>query len=540
MSLMGTTEDDVRSFLISLVPPGRHQTNLAVFTVIMLICVLVLTLPFAHIYLSHTEVFVPAYAAAVFVNELITTTLLLVLYSVQRSTAVLALSMGYLFSGLLIIPWAVTFPDVFAQLRLPDTGLQSTVWIAISRRLGFPLFILAYLMIRDDALSIRKPFHRVRRAIIGSITGISFLVGGICLIVFTSDDALPEIMRDARNISSLWQYVPATALLLYAICLITLWRRRRSLLDLWLMVVLCTLIFEVILLSYLGGGLRLSVGWWSGRFFGFVSATVILLVLLSETTLLYARLARSIAAERRTRESRLTAMEALSATIAHEINQPLASMITNADAGVRWLQKSKPDLEETRTALERIVRDGHRAGKVVESVRSMFRKGTQERGPVDLNGLIAEVLRCSQSEVTIGHVTLQTEVDKQLPLVTGNQIQLQQVVWNLISNAIDSMRPVTDRARVLRVSCKRQNRDAVLFSIEDTGIGMTLDDKNQIFEPFYTTKSDGMGMGLMFCRAIIESHGGQLWMKENIPHGTIFLFTLPGADEILPDMRAST
>lgn len=538
MPLTGNIESD-HPFLLSVMPPGRRHKISAVLVLLALVCILALTMPFAGTSLAHTEIFVPAYAAAVFVTELITATLLLVLYSVQRSSAILVLSLGYLFSALLMIPWAVTFPDLFIHMGLGDTGLQSTAWIAILRRLGFPIFVLAYALMGDDANSVRNQHRPVHFKIIGSIAGIIIIVCGFSWFILASEETLPELMRDARNVSDLWKYVPGVALLLYSLGLVSLWRRKRSVLDLWLMVVLCTLFFEVLLLSYLGGGLRLSVGWWSGRFFGFISATVILLVLLSETTLLYTRLARSVSAERQTRESRLTAMEALSATIAHEINQPLASMVTNADAGMRWLQKDSPDLEETRAALERIIRDGHRAGKVIESVRAMFRKGTHERGPVDVTGLIAEVLHSSQSEAKIGRVTLQTEFDKQLPLVTGNQIQLQQVVWNLVSNAIDAMRPVTDRARILSISCECQDRDTVLFIIEDTGVGISDDDKHRIFEPFYTTKTDGMGMGLMFCRTIVESHGGQLWIKDNIPYGAIFLFTLPAADDFLPDMRIS-
>jgi signal transduction histidine kinase len=191
-------------------------------------------------------------------------------------------------------------------------------------------------------------------------------------LIVTRDAALPQFMSDARNVSALWQYVPATAVFLYLTGFTVLWTRRRSVLDLWLMVALCTLLIEILLLSYLSAGLRLSVGWWAGRLYGFTSASVVLLVLLSETTTLYGRLASSVAAERRAREARLTSMEAMSASIAHEVNQPLASMVTNADAGLRWLGRKSPDLEETRAALKRIVSDGHRTGKVIEGIRTMF------------------------------------------------------------------------------------------------------------------------------------------------------------------------
>jgi signal transduction histidine kinase len=498
---------------------------------VILVAALLVTAPFARIALENTEGLLPVYAAAVFVNELITSALLLVLFSVERSPALLTLSIGYLFSGVMALPWALTFPGVFASLGLPDAGLQSTAAIATLRRLGFPLFALAYALMKDSGPSVRFSRGSVRTIILGSIAGVVAIACGLTWLIVTSDEELPRFMRDTRNVSALWQYVPAMAVCLYVVGLLVLWTRRRSVLDLWLMVVLCTLLIEIILLSYLSSGLRLSVGWWAGRLYGLVSASIVLLVLLSETTTLYARLARSVSAERRAREARLTAMEALSASIAHEVNQPLASMVTNADAGLRWLGRQSPDLAEVRAALNRIVSDGHRAGKVIEGIRTMFKKGAQERVSVNVNRLIDEVLRRCQGEVQLGHVSIQAELDAQLPLVTGSPVQLQQVISNLIANAIDAMSVVTDRERVLRVTSALQDSRSILVSVEDSGTGLDPKYKERIFEPFFTTRSDGMGMGLMFCRSVIEAHGGRLWMTDNEPQGAIFRFTLPSADD---------
>jgi signal transduction histidine kinase len=406
-------------------------------------------------------------------------------------------------------------------------GLQSTAWFAALRRLGFPLFVLAYALLKNSDLATRNSYGSVRRTILGSVAGTFIIVCGLTWLIVTSEDMLPRFMRDEKHISGLWQYIPATAVLLYVAGLVILRTRLRSVLDLWLMIVLCTLLIETVLLAYFSAGLRFSAGWWAGRLFGLTSASVVLLVLVSETTTLYAQLARSMAAERRTREARLTAMEALSASIAHEINQPLASMITNADAGLRWLGNNNPDLEETRAALARIVSDGHRAGKVIDGIRTMFRKGAQERVPLNMNRLIEEVLRRSQHEVQLAHVVIHTDLDEQLPRVTGNPVQLQQVVSNLVENAIDAMSSVTDQPRVLLVEYQRQDADNVLVSVKDSGSGLNPQDSDRLFEPFFTTKPDGMGMGLMFCRSIIEAHGGRLWAKDNVPQGAVFQFTLP-------------
>jgi C4-dicarboxylate-specific signal transduction histidine kinase len=292
------------------------------------------------------------------------------------------------------------------------------------------------------------------------------------------------------------------------------------------MVVLCVWLIETFLLGYISAG-RFSVGWWAGRIYGLASSSTVLLVLLSETTALYARLARSVSAERRIREARLTTMEVLSATIAHEVNQPLTSMVTHADAGLRWLERESPDIGEAKAALRSIVNNGHRAAKIIESVRMGFRKGTQDRTPLNINEIIQEVLGHTRSEVRLNRVSIRTDLDRNLPLVTGNPVQLSQVVLNLVTNAVDAMSSVTDRARVLRIRSALHEPDSIMVSVEDAGIGLDAEHKDRIFEPFFTTKSHGLGMGLMICQSIIEAHGGRLWMMNNIPKGTTFHFTLP-------------
>ncbi|MDP3254526.1 sensor histidine kinase, partial [Bosea sp. (in: a-proteobacteria)] len=265
----------------------------------------------------------------------------------------------------------------------------------------------------------------------------------------------------------------------------------------------------------------------AGRFSGLVSASIILVVMLTETIAVYARLARATAAERRARQNRLTAMEALSATIAHEVNQPLGSMVTNANAGLRWLDKPQPALDEARAAMRRIVEEGHRANKVVSSIRTMFMKGTRERTPLDLNLLIEQVVKQSGVELRLDDGAVTLDLDCRAPFVIGNAIQLQQVVANLIDNAVEAMRPIPARQRRLRIGTSVNDHSEVVVSVADTGPGLDSATLDRIFEPFFTTKADGMGMGLMFCRSTIEAHGGRLWTSSNRPRGAVFTFSLP-------------
>jgi PAS domain S-box-containing protein len=234
--------------------------------------------------------------------------------------------------------------------------------------------------------------------------------------------------------------------------------------------------------------------------------------------------------------SRQMTVGAMTASIAHEVNQPLAAIVTNADAGLRWLSREEPDLDEVRSLLRRIVSDGHRASEVIASIRSMFGKGAPEKNsPVSVNDLLGDVLALVNGELESHQILLRTEMLEGLPLVMAERIQLQQVLLNLIINAIEAMSSVGDRERVLLVSSMVCEADQVLITIKDSGTGIDPTHMDRIFDAFFTTKARGMGIGLSICRSIVEPHGGRLWASPHSPHGTIFHLKLPSAaaDKVL-------
>lgn len=516
--------------LISAARPTDLQRRLAPAILLALVLGLAPVVPFARIPLSGTETFLPAYAAAVLVVELVTAVLLYALFVAQRGPAVLILATGYLLTGLLVIPWALSFPGVFDALGI-DMGLQSTAAIASLRRFAFPVAVIWYVMIKDRTGPIPWAAPSATALVAAVIIATMILVGLVTVAGILVGHALPPLMRDARHVAALWLAVPAIALMLYGVALLLLWRRGRSVLDLWLMVVVAILAIEIIFLSYVSGGIRMSIGWWVGRVLGLMAASTVLVVLLTETTLLYARLARSVAAERRIREARISAMEALSATIAHEVSQPVAGMITNANAGLRWLGQGSVGQAEARAALERIVRDGHRAGEVVTGVRAMFQPGTRAREALGLNACIRDAMERCREEAKAHRVTVQFDLGDDLVPVAGNRIQLEQVVSNLVVNAIEAMRDHPGPDRRLTIRTRMLEDDMVQVAVEDTGPGLPGGQVEQSFAPFHTTKPGGMGMGLMFCRFVVECHGGRLWAENAEGGGARFLFTLPRFQE---------
>jgi PAS domain S-box-containing protein len=227
------------------------------------------------------------------------------------------------------------------------------------------------------------------------------------------------------------------------------------------------------------------------------------------------------------RVARATTLGELTASIAHEINQPLGAMVANGNAGLRWLDRATPDVDEARAAFTRIVNDGHRAGEVIESIRAMFKNVDQEKTPIDINELVRDMLGLMLGELRANHVSVQTTLDDSLPDVTGNRVQLQQVILNLIRNAIEAMNSVTNRARVLRIGSVVHEPDGVLVSVEDSGTGLNPNDTERIFDSFFTTKPQGTGLGLSISRSIIEGHRGRLWASPGIDHGALFNVLLP-------------
>jgi C4-dicarboxylate-specific signal transduction histidine kinase len=231
-----------------------------------------------------------------------------------------------------------------------------------------------------------------------------------------------------------------------------------------------------------------------------------------------------------THVNRVATVGEFSASIAHEVNQPLTGIVATASAGRRWLNAAKPNIEEARAAFDKIEVAGHRAADIIKNVRSMFRKDTQNKSQVEINQLIRSVLELVDIDLRKHEIHLKSRLEDQIPPVIGNQVQLQQVILNLIMNAIDAMQPV--QLRVLSVESKLNGHGIVQVSIEDNGTGIDPADLGKIFKPMFTTKDHGMGMGLSICHSIIENHNGRIWATAGSKSGTIFHLDLPGVNRL--------
>jgi C4-dicarboxylate-specific signal transduction histidine kinase len=223
-------------------------------------------------------------------------------------------------------------------------------------------------------------------------------------------------------------------------------------------------------------------------------------------------------------------MGELTVSLAHDVNQPIAAAVTNANTCLRWLARDHPDVEEARAAAMRIVKDGTRAAEIISRIRQLFKKGTSQRELVDVNEVIREMIVLLRGETRQYNIIVETELTADLPQIMVDRVQLQQVLMNLMVNGIEAMKDV-DGTRELAIRSQRTQNEEVVVSVTDSGVGLPPQQKEQIFNAFFTTKPHGTGMGLRISRSIIESHGGRLWAANNSPRGASFCFTLPSKTE---------
>jgi C4-dicarboxylate-specific signal transduction histidine kinase len=225
--------------------------------------------------------------------------------------------------------------------------------------------------------------------------------------------------------------------------------------------------------------------------------------------------------------NRVATMGQLTASITHEVKQPIGAAVANAQAALHFLARRPPELEEVREALEAIVETGQRAGEIIERIRGLIKKAPPRKDCLDINAGIREVIELTRGESVKNGISMQADLADGLPLIEGDRVQLQQVILNLIVNAVEAMSGASDGTRELLVSSRKADPGGVLVGVRDSGPGLAPETLEHVFDAFYTTKPGGLGMGLSICRSIIDSHGGRLSAEANEPRGAIFQFTLP-------------
>jgi signal transduction histidine kinase len=525
-----------RSFTLVSLPPGPAQERLALAVMLALaVCVAFFAGPLSSIQLEGIPNFTPALIMPLVMTEALTAMLLYAQFSIIGSVALVVLASGYLFTSITLVAWLLALPGVFSPGGVLGAGLQSGLWIGVTPPLAFPLFVIAYALLKDATPTMRKPRHPPGSVVAASVVIVSAAVCAATILLIAFDAQLPRIMLDSTHFSRLFVPLSVAIVSLTYVALAVVWYKRGSVLDLWLIVVMWAHASGGMTLLATPTHARFTIGWYATRGFEFIAGSVVLFVLLYEITVLYGQLLGAVLAQRREREARLMTGDAVAATIAHEIKQPLTGMVTNVRTGLRWLDRS--ELDEAKLAMKRAAADGDRVAAVIDSIRSLFKRDTANRSPFDLNKLIAEALSFLRYDLQKYGVKAETQSAVQPAPVVGNAVQLRQVLLNLMTNAIEAMADAQG-PRVLTVRVEVEDRN-VLASVADTGPGIAGKDTDWLFKPLLTTKSQGMGMGLTISRSIVESHGGRMWADPNAPRGAVFRFSLPAEPAILTDGSSS-
>jgi signal transduction histidine kinase len=535
-------------FILSTLPPDRAQKRLALAVVLaLLVAFFITTGPLSTIKPGRIDAFIPAYATAMFINDLITAVLLYAQFSILRSRALLVIASGYLFTSLTQIPWVLTFPGLLAPMGLLGAGLQSTNWLFIVWHAGFPMFVIAYALLKDADPAKRLWRGSAGAAILLSVAMTAAVVCAATFLVTAGDALLPRLMLDTVHLSFLWFYAAGSAALLSVLALIVLWVRRRSVLDLWLMVVMCAYVIEICFISFPVAA-RFTVGWYAGRICALLSSSLVLFVLLYEITKLYAQLVRAVLARaellamldkknqdleaaneelaQRSQElARSNAeLEQLAYIASHDLQEPLRMVASYLQLlEQRYGGRLDADAHEF---IEFAVDGATRMQALIDDLLTYSRVGSraQPLQPTDCMAVVETVIRSVR--VAIEESGTRVTYDS-LPTVAGDATQLMQLFQNLIANAIKFRR---DQGPEIHIHAEPED-GFWRFSVQDNGIGIAPEYFDRIFVMFQRLHSrstySGTGIGLAICQKIVERHGGRIWVESTPGTGSTFQFTLP-------------
>jgi len=512
--------------IIANLPATGPQNAIALGVAVLLIVVAAIIAPFASIQLGRVDAFIPVLQTAVSLADLITAALLFAQYSIQPQRALLALASGYIFSGSFAFLQTLAFPGGYAPAGLIGDGSNSPAWIYVLWHTTFPAAILFYALTKDAVGAVR-PGRSAKTAIAISIACVLATITVLTWIVTTKTAYIPSFYTDDVRLQTRFGNQVNLALWIWgATALVVLFARRRTILDLWLMVTLLACMPNF-LVAMIGSSVRFTVGWYAARCFVLVGSCMLLMVLLVETILLYSRLASAITLQRRERTNRLLSVEAVTGAIAHELRTPLGAIGLNASTALTQLRATPRELEDIEDILNDIEVDSQRAAAMISSIREMTTKTIHRSALTFAEEAVQLALRLLKHDLQINEVSVTTELQGNLPEVRIDGMELQQVILNLVRNAIDAMSSLPPEARRLQLKTSFDGQSTVLISIQDSGSGILAEDQERIFDPFFTTKPEGMGLGLAISSTLVSNYDGRLSLIKSDSKGSIFELALP-------------
>jgi signal transduction histidine kinase len=517
-------------------PPNRRQIRFGIAVIVLLLFASIPVLLLRNIRLAEVGPAFPMVDAVMFVGQLITAALLYAQSGVFRSQALAILATSYLFTGLLLVPHALTFPGAFSRDGLLGAGVNSTGWIAIVHKLGYAVGAILYVHFKPANPAAQpdseRPAPRVGLQIFAAIV----LTVAVTILATSGLQVLPPLFLDRAHVirSNLVAY-EGLATALWIVAIVMLWRKRSSVLDMWLLVALVSWLIQSLINMTLPG--RFTAGFYWMLLVMLVSHLIVMLALIAESSRFHGRLALSLSARNREREARLMSIDALASAICHDVAQPMTAVGYYANSGLKSLSGERPDVPRAIKSMLTVIEAGNRAVEVIKSVRATFGRRASERTEFRLDGLVETTVTLLQRELDSQKITVQFAADETQPPVLADLVQLQRVLINLISNAIEALAAVDSRPRQITIRSATLG-SCVVVEISDNGAGIAPENMARIFDAYFTTKAAGTGLGLPLCRAIVEAHGGRLWASRGADYGATFHLKLPVSGSHAPTTTA--
>jgi len=522
---LGLDADHDPPMVVALMPSTPRHRMVAVAVVVAMLAFSAVVAPFEARQIGSIDSYLPVVQTVTSAADLLTATLLFAQYSVQPHRALLVVAGGYIFAGSFAFLQTLSFPGAYAPNGLIGDVYNTPAWFFVLWYTTFPLAILAYALLKDRASASRLSTTASIAITLISVFGAVALLSWLAIAqtrhlpsFFTTGLMLQTPLSNQFNVG---------LSLLGCLVLLVLFVRRRTVLDLWLMVTLFASLPNFLVAAYAGSS-RFSVGWYTARGFALIASCMLLSVLVTEMTVLYSRLAAALAMQRREHSNRFASIDAATAAIAHEIGSPLGAITLNANTAQQILVAQPRRLDEINAILRNIEDDSLRVFETITSVRGLFKEAVDQPATISVEGVAHQVLRLLQHELQFNEILVATEFRVEMPLVRADPMQLQQVILNLFKNAIEAMASASPNGRRLNIATRLDEPNSfVLLSVQDTGRGVPPQDHDRIFDAFFTTKPAGMGLGLAICRTIIERYGGRLVLAESSPQGSTFEIALP-------------
>jgi signal transduction histidine kinase len=511
---------------IAAKPISTRDRNIALAAFVVLAIIDTTVIPFASVLLPRVDPFIPVLQTVMCAVDLLTAALLFAQYSIQPLRAIILVASGYISSGLFAFIQTLAFPGAYSPTGIIGDGLNSAAWFFVFWHTNFPLAIILYVLTKDSAPATRLSKGSTGVTIISTLACVLTAVAALTWLATHATQYLPALYLNAAEQTPFGANIDWFLWAMNIVAFILIFVRRRTILDLWLTVVLFAW-WPNFLVAVAHSVVRFSAGWYIARSVALIASSMLLIVLLAESTALYARLAHAFVLLRRERADRLANVQAATAAMAHELRQPLTGIATRGAAGMNWLKRTPPELDKARECFQSMISASLHANQIIAAIRELYKKTPSEHAMVQINDVVREVLESVQDELRVDGVTATAEYQENIPEIHASHTQIQQVILNLVENAIEAMRLVAPDKRRLRLVTGFDGNSGVSVYVQDSGAGISPDRQDRIFEPFFTTKPSGTGLGLPICRTIIEDHGGELRLSKTDSRGTSFELVFP-------------